>query len=103
MNETRPGEAHVSALLRGGRSCTECLLIPTLAGSACIIWHTFGRRLRTADVPEEDRKALLGHTVGCITSFYSAAELTKLTEYASRIAATETRSPTLTILKRRVA
>lgn len=65
--------------------------------------HTFGRRLRAADVPEEDRKALLGHTVGSITSHYSAAELTKLIEYANRIAATDTRSPALTMLKRRVA
>lgn len=55
--------------------------------------HTFGRRLRAADVPEEDRKALLGHTDGSITSHYSAAELTKLIEYANRIAATDTRSP----------
>lgn len=65
--------------------------------------HTFGRRLRAADVPEEDRKALLGHTDGSITSHYSAAELNKLIEYANRIAATDTRSPALTMLKRRVA
>ncbi|WP_429942322.1 tyrosine-type recombinase/integrase [Achromobacter xylosoxidans] len=65
--------------------------------------HTFGRRLRAADVPEEDRKALLGHTDGSITSHYSAAELTKLIEYANRIAATDTRSPALTVLKRGAA
>jgi len=65
--------------------------------------HTFGRRLRAADVPEEDRKALLGHTDGSITSHYSSAELAKLIEFANRIAATDTRSPALTMLKRRVA
>ncbi|MGZ9893079.1 tyrosine-type recombinase/integrase [Bordetella bronchiseptica] len=65
--------------------------------------HTFGRRLRAADVPEEDRKSLLGHTDGSITSHYSAADLAKLIEYANRIAATDTRSPALTMLKRRVA
>ena len=65
--------------------------------------HTFGRRLRAADVPKEDRKALLGNTVGSITSHYSAAELTKLIEYANRIAATDARSPALTMLKRRAA
>lgn len=65
--------------------------------------HTFGRRLRAADVPEEDRKALLGHTDGSITSHYSAAELNKLIEYANRIAVTDTRSPALTMRKRRVA
>lgn len=37
--------------------------------------HTFGRRLRAADVPEEDRKAILGHTDGSVTSLYSAADL----------------------------
>lgn len=60
-------------------------------------------RKRAADVPEEDRKALLGHTDGSITSHYSAAELTKLIEYANRIAATDTRSPALTVLKRGAA
>lgn len=65
--------------------------------------HTFGRRLRAADVPEEDRKALLDHTDGSITSHYSAAELTKLIEYANRIAATDTHSPALTVLKRGAA
>lgn len=63
--------------------------------------HTFGRRLRAADVPEEDRKALLGHTDGSITSHYSSAELSKLIEYANRVSATNTHSPALTVLKRR--
>ena len=65
--------------------------------------HTYGRRLRAADVPEEDRKALLGHTDGSITSHYSTAELAKLIEYANRVSATDTRSPALTVLKRKVA
>lgn len=63
--------------------------------------HTYGRRLRAADVPEEDRKSLLGHTDGSVTSHYSSAELAKLIEYANRVALTDTRSPSLTILKRR--
>jgi len=37
--------------------------------------HTFGRRLRAAGVTLEDRKALLGHKNGSITSHYSAVEL----------------------------
>ncbi|WMD23708.1 hypothetical protein RAS12_11415 [Achromobacter seleniivolatilans] len=67
--------------------------------------HTFGRRLRlrAADVPEEDRKALMGHTDGSITSHYASAELAKLIECANRIAAIGTRSPALTMLKRRMA
>lgn len=65
--------------------------------------HTFGRRLRAADVPEEDRKALLGHTDGSVTTHYSSAELAKLIEYANRVSKTDTRTPALTILKRRAA
>lgn len=63
--------------------------------------HTFGRRLRAADVPEEDRKVLLGHTNGSVTSHYSGAELGKLVEYANRIIATDQQTPVLTLLKRR--
>lgn len=65
--------------------------------------HTFGRRLRAADVPHEDRQVLLGHTNGSVTSHYSAAELGKLIEYADRVAATATHTPALTMLKRRLA
>jgi integrase len=47
--------------------------------------HTTGARLREAEVPLEDRKALLGHTTGDITSHYSSASLKKLLEYVERI------------------
>ena len=40
--------------------------------------HTFGKRLRSAGVPLETRKALLGHANGDITTHYSAAELQEL-------------------------
>jgi integrase len=40
--------------------------------------HTFGRRLRSAGVPLETRKALLGHANHDITTHYSAAELEEL-------------------------
>lgn len=65
--------------------------------------HTFGRRLRAADVPEEDRKALLGHTNGSVTSHYSAAELGKLVEYANKVTESNSQTPVLTLLKRRTA
>lgn len=65
--------------------------------------HTFGRRLRAVDVSEEDRRALLGHANGSVTSHYSAAELKKLIEHANRIVGTDTRSPALTVLRRRAA
>lgn len=63
--------------------------------------HTFGRRLRAADVTKEDRQVLLGHTNGSVTSDYSAAELGHLIEVANKVAATDSRGPVLTILKRR--
>ncbi len=47
--------------------------------------HTFGRRLRAADVPLETRKVLLGHTNGDITTHYSAAEIGKLIEAVGRL------------------
>lgn len=63
--------------------------------------HSFGRRLRAADVTKEDRQVLLGHTNGSVTSDYSAAELGHLIAVANKVAATDSRGPVLTILKRR--
>ena len=63
--------------------------------------HTFGRRLRAAEVTLEDRKALLGHKSGNITSHYSAAELDLLLKAADKVSTTDRRAPALTILKRR--
>jgi integrase len=47
--------------------------------------HTFGQRLRAAGVPLEDRKALLGHKCGDVTTHYSALELAKAIDYVERI------------------
>lgn len=63
--------------------------------------HTFGRRLRAAGVTEEDRKALLGHKNGSITSHYSAAELDQLIAAANKVSVTDSRAPALTILRRK--
>ena len=64
--------------------------------------HTFGRRLRAADVTFEDRQDLLGHRSGRITTHYSQAELTSLIEAAERVCDTETRkSPATTWLRRK--
>lgn len=65
--------------------------------------HTFGRRLKAAGVTEEDRKSLLGHKNGSVTSHYSGAELGQLIEAANKVSATDSRGPVLTILKRRQA
>lgn len=60
-------------------------------------------RLRAAGVTEEDRKALLGHKNGSITSHYSRAELEQLIKATNVVSATDSRGPVLTILKRRQA
>ena len=65
--------------------------------------QTFGRRLRAAGVSEENRKALLGHKNGSITSHYLAAELDQLIAAANKVSATDARAPALTILNRRQA
>jgi integrase len=44
--------------------------------------HTFGYRLRAAGVRLEDRKPLLGHTTGEITTHYSAPDLARLIQCA---------------------
>lgn len=64
--------------------------------------HTFGRRLKAAGVTEGDRKSLLGHKNGSVTSHYSGAELGQLIEAANKVSATDSRGPVLTILKRRI-
>lgn len=60
--------------------------------------HTFGLRLRAAGVTLEDRKALLGHTNGDITTHYSAVELTNLIAAANKIVPT-VNSQKITLLK----
>lgn len=90
----------------GAKKYQERFLRPVPKGYASIrihdLKHTFGRRLRAAGVTEEDRKALLGHKNGSITSHYSAAELGKLIDEANKISATDSRGPALTILRRKV-
>ena len=46
--------------------------------------HTFGRRLRAADVSEENRRDLLGHKPHRITTHYSAAEIRNLIDAAKQ-------------------
>jgi len=93
------------ARVRAAKKWQEKFLRPAHDGFARIrihdLKHTFGRRLRAAGVTEEDRKALLGHKNGSITSHYSAAELDQLIEAANKVSATDSRAPALTILKRR--
>ncbi len=93
------------ARVRAAKKWQEKYLRPAHDGFARIrihdLKHTFGRRLRAAGLTEEDRKALLGHKNGSITSHYSAAELDQLIEAANKVSVTDSRAPALTILKRR--
>ncbi len=61
--------------------------------------HTFGRRLRAAGVPKEDRQALLGHKSDSVTTHYSAAELDGLIAQANKVSTANRTTPTLTILR----
>lgn len=66
--------------------------------------HTFGRRLRAAGVSLEDRKDLLGHKSGRITTHYSAAELADLINAANKVCQVDSRkSPALVLLKTKQA
>jgi integrase len=46
--------------------------------------HTFGHRLRSAEVSFEDRQVLLGHKTNSVTTHYSAAELGGLVRAANK-------------------
>jgi integrase len=61
--------------------------------------HTFGRRLKAANIATEDRKNLLGHKIKDVTELYSSAEIESLIKAANKVSATDSRSPVLTILK----
>lgn len=93
------------ARVRAAKIWQEKYLRPALPGFALIrvhdLKHTFGRRLRAAGVTLEDRKALLGHKNGSITSHYSTAELGQLIEAANKASSTDSRGPALTILRRK--
>ena len=95
------------ARVRAAKLWQEQHLQPAHPGFASIrihdLKHTFGRRLKAAGVTEEDRKSLLGHKNGSVTSHYSGAELGQLIEAANKVSATDSRGPVLTILKRRQA
>ena len=64
--------------------------------------HTFGRRLRSAGIPLETRKALLGHANDDITTHYSAAELEELINAAEAIVDRgRTETPNLMLIRQR--
>lgn len=58
---------------------------PLILRGAHNLRHTFAHRLRAAGVTLEDRKALLGHTTGDITTHYSMPDIARLIECVERI------------------
>jgi len=62
--------------------------------------HTFGRWLRAAGVSFEGRQDLLGHRSGRMTTHYSAAELSKLTDAAISVCEWSGNKPELVVLRR---
>jgi len=63
--------------------------------------HTFGRRLRAANVSIEDREDLLGHKSTRMTTHYSAVELGNLIEATEKLCSSDGKKPSLLILRRR--
>lgn len=59
--------------------------------------HTFGRRLRAANVSFEDRQDLLGHKSSRITDHYSSAELGNLIAAAEKVCVSQSRKSHATI------
>jgi integrase len=47
--------------------------------------HTYAHRLRAADVPQEDRNALLGHANTNLAEHYATSDLERLLAFAERI------------------
>lgn len=94
------------ARVRAAKLWQEQHLRPAHPGFASMrvhdLKHTFGRRLKAAAVSLEDRKSLLGHKSGSVTSHYSGAEIGQMIEAANKVSATDSRGPVLTILKRRI-
>ncbi|MFM2322963.1 MAG: hypothetical protein RLZZ225_1116 [Pseudomonadota bacterium] len=61
--------------------------------------HTFGRRLRAANVSFEDRQDLLGHKSQRVTTHYSSAEIGNLILAANAICQPKNNTPVFTSLR----
>ncbi len=63
--------------------------------------HTYGSRLRAANVSFEDRQDLLGHKSNRITTDYSAAELQSLINASEKVCLDENaKKPSLVLVKK---
>lgn len=61
--------------------------------------HTFGRRLRAAQVGIEDRQDLLGHKSQRITTHYSPAEVKHLIDAANKVCCRQASTPTFNAIR----
>ncbi len=61
--------------------------------------HTFGRRLRAAQVSLEDRQDLLGHKSQRITTHYSPAEIKHLIDAANKVCCRQISTPTFNTIR----
>jgi len=60
--------------------------------------HTFGQRLREADVPAEDRALLLGHAVEGMPQHYSTSTIARLVDVANKVTQTRDRTTLLRVI-----
>lgn len=60
--------------------------------------HTFGQRLRAAEVPEEDRALLLGHAVEGMARHYATATIERLVGLANKVHETDDRMTLLRVV-----
>ncbi len=65
--------------------------------------HTFGRRLRAAQVSLEDRQDLLGHKSQRITTHYSPAEVKNLIDAANKVCCRQASTPTFNAIRTETA
>lgn len=105
MNDTAWRSARIRASDRFSEEYRSKIHPGFLAVRVHDLKHSFGRRLKAANINFEDRQALLGHKCASVTTHYSGSELAQLIASANKIASSgaQGQGPTLTILRRHAA
>jgi integrase len=78
------------------KQARKCLNLPVRIHD---LKHTFGRRLRAAEVSLEARQDLLGHKSSQITTHYSVAEIRDLIAAANRVCDRKVSTPTVGFIR----
>lgn len=104
FNDHRVGKMNNSAWRRAWRAA-GLPTAPDILRGPHNLRHTCGRWLRSVGVPVETRKAILGHTVGDLTTHYSAPEIAELEGALNRLCEEGEwgKFGALTVLKRKAA